>query len=253
MWMFDDRGTKIMAALALVIGLIGSASILGEAMRGPKKGERYVTVRGVAEKEVKADLAVWPIRIRVAGNDLTEANQSAERARKKVLSFLHSHGIKKEDIASQDLRVQDRQTRDYEQGKVTFRYVVENTILIRSADVDKVKKISQMTDKLVAAGVVLASQGNWERTGPQFIFTQLNAIKPEMMSHATQAAREVATQFANDSGSNVGMMRRATQGLFTITDRDKTSTHEGEGAINAGVSDVNKKVRVVVTVDYFIE
>lgn len=251
MWMFDDRGTKIMAALALVIGLIGSAAILGEAISGPKRGERYVTVRGVAEKEVKADLAVWPIRVRVANNHLGIANQEAEGARKKVLAFLSEHGIKAEDIVSQDLRVQDRQAKDYEQAHSALRYVVEYTILVRSTDVDTVKKISQMTDKLVAAGVVLASQGNWDRVGPQFLYTQLNAIKPEMMASATKSAYEVAAQFATDSSSNVGAIRRATQGLFTIADRDNAPHGEGGGA--GGASDVNKKVRVVVTVDYSLQ
>lgn len=252
MWMFDDRGTKIMMALALVIGMIGSASILGEAISGPKRGDRYVTVRGVAEKEVKADLVVWPIRVRIAGNDLTSANQSAEGARKKVLAFLAKHGVKPEDIADQNLRVQDRQAKDYEQTHTALRYVVEYTIQVRSADVDRVKKISQMTDKLVAAGVVLASQGNWDRTGPQFMYTQLNAIKPDMMASATKSAHEVATQFAADSGSNVGAIRRATQGVFSITDRDSAS--QGNGGVGAAsASDVNKKVRVVVTVDYFLQ
>ncbi len=252
MWMFDDRGTKIMMALALVIGMIGSASIVGEAISTSKRSERYVTVRGVAEKEVKADLAVWPIRIRVAGNDLASANYGAETGRKKVLAFLSEHGIKPEDIASQDLRVQDRQARDYEQPQGGLRYIVEYTILVRSADVDTVKKISQMTDKLVAAGVVLASQGNWDRTGPHFIYTQLNAIKPEMMASATKSAHEVATQFATDSGSTVGTIRRAAQGLFSITDRDSASQGEESGAA-VGVSDVHKKVRVVVTVDYLLQ
>lgn len=241
--MFDDKGTKIMAALALVIGLIGSASILGESIRTMKNGERFVTVRGVAEKEVKADLAVWPIRVRVAANDLGEANKSADEARKKVLAFLSSNGVRQEDIASQNQRVEDRQARDYDAGKAAFRYVVEYGILVRSNEVDKIRQVSQMTDKLAATGVVLASQGERAGAGPQFLFTQLNAIKPEMMASATQSAREVAAQFAADSGSSVGAIRRATQGLFSITDRDSSAS---------GASDVSKKVRVVVTVDYFI-
>ena len=253
MWMFDDKGTKIMAALALVIGLVASATILGDSLRQMKRGERFVVVRGVAEKEVKADLAVWPIRVRVTGNELAETNKSADEARKKVLAFLKDNGIAPNDIASQNQRVEDRQAKDYDQGKAVFRYVVEYTILVRSTEVDKVRKVSQMTDKLVAAGVVLSSQGEWASNGPQFIFTQLNAIKPDMMASATKSAREVAAQFAADSGSSVGAIRRATQGLFTIADRDKTSQGEGDGAHGAGVSDINKKVRVVVTVDYFIE
>lgn len=251
MWNFDDRGTKIMAALMLTIGIIGAAAILGDGISAGKRGERFVTVRGVAEKNVKSDLAIWPIRVRVAGNDLNEANRSADEARKKVLGFLKDNGIKPEDVASQNQRVEDRQARDYDQGKVTFRYLVEYTILVRSNDVEQVQKISQMTDKLVAAGVVLSSQSGGEGNGPQFVFTQLNEIKPGMMAEATRAAREAAGQFESDSGSNVGPIRRASQGLFTITDRDRTSQNDGSGP-NSGVSDINKKVRVVVTVDYFL-
>ena len=251
MWAFDDRGTKIMAALAVAIGLIGSATILAEGISSGKRGERFVTVRGVAEKEVKADLAVWPIRVRVAGNELAETNQAADEARKKVLAFLAENGIGETEIASQNLRVEDRQAKDYEQGKAAFRYLVEYTIQVRSNEVERVKKVSQMTDRLAAAGVVLSSQGNWDRNEPQFIFTQLNDVKPGMMADATKAAREAATQFASDSGSNVGMLRRASQGLFTIADRDRNSQGDGEGA-NVGASDIAKKVRVVVTVDYFL-
>lgn len=157
MWMFDDRGTRIMAALALVIGMIGAATVLGDSLRMMKQGERYVTVRGVAEKEVKADLVVWPIRVRVANNDLAEANRAADEARKKVLAFLKDNGVKPEDVASQNQRVEDRQAKDYDQGKAVFRYLVEYTILVRSGEVEKIKKISQMTDKLATAGVVLTS------------------------------------------------------------------------------------------------
>jgi uncharacterized protein len=256
MWMFDDRGTKIMAALALMIGLIASSSIIGESISAMKKGERYVTVRGVAEKEVKADIAIWPIRVRIAGNDLVAASLSAEKARKKVYAFLTGNGIKAEDVASQNLRVEDRQAKDYDQGKTGFRYVVEYTVLVRTAEVDKVQKISQMTDKLLAAGVVVASQGNWDRSGPQFVYTQLNAIKPEMMASATKAAREVAAQFAADSGSNLGGIRRATQGLFSISyNQAKIADRARYSDVGAGENDqheINKKVRVVVTVDYLI-
>ena len=112
-----------------------------------------------------------------------------------------------------------------------------------------------VTDKLVTAGVVLSSQGAWDRGTPQFLFTKLNSIKPAMMADATKAAREAANQFAADSRSRVGSIRRATQGLFTISDRDQSAGGDrvgGEGG-GAGASDPNKRVRVVVTVDYSLD
>lgn len=229
--------------------------VVGRSLEQMRSSERYVTVRGVSEKEVKADLAVWPIRVRVAGDNLAEASQAADAARNKVLGFLRENGVRLEDVTSQTIRVLDRQANDFAQAKGALRYMVEHTVVVRSRDVDKLKTISQMTDKLVAAGVVLSSQGSWEMTGPQFLFTQLNSIKPAMLAEATRAAREVAQRFAADSGSQVGAIRKASQGLFSISDRDQVVAREGEGGegVARGESDPNKKVRVVVTVDYFLD
>jgi hypothetical protein len=252
--MLNDRFAQIVLAVGIGVGLIGGAAVLGRSIQDSRNGERYVTVRGVSEKEVKADLAIWPIKARVAGEDLADVNRSADAARKKVLAFLTENGIGLDEVASQNLRVLDRMANDFAQAKGTLRYIVEYTILVRSKDVDKLQRVSQMTDKLVAAGVVLAAQGAWERTGPQFIFTQLNTIKPGMMAEATRSAREVAKQFATDSGSKVGSIRKASQGLFSIADRDRSTSdaNSGEGAASP-VSDLNKKVRVVVNVDYFLD
>ena len=170
-----------------------------------------------------------------------------------MLAFLEANGIAASEIVSQSIRVQDRQANDFAQNNPGLRYMVEHTIVVRSGDVAKVKKISQMTDKLVAAGVVLSSQGAWDRSTPQFIFAKLNSIKPAMMAEATKAAREAANQFAADSGSRVGSIRRASQGLFTIADRDQAACGDREGGDGGGVaSDPNKRVRVVVTVDYLL-
>lgn len=252
--MLNDKVSSALLAAGIVLGMIGGAAVLGRSLQESRSGDRFVTVRGFAEKEVKADLAVWPMKVRVAGDDLLEVNQSADEARKKVLRFLDENEIRPEDIASQNVRVLDRQVNDYAQANDALRYMVEYTMIVRSKDVDKIQKISQMTDKLVAAGVALSSQGNWDKTTPQFLFTQLNVVKPSMMAEATRSAREVAKQFAADSGSSVGSIRKASQGLFSISDRDQTSSREGDGGEGAAVavSDPNKKVRVVVTVDYFL-
>ena len=256
--MTADRASSAILALGLGVGLIAGAIILGGSLQEIRKGERYVTVKGSAERDVRADLAVWPIRIRVAGGDLAAVGRSLEATRSKVLRFLSEKGFAVDEIASQGLRVADRQTSDYGQGnlKDLLRYVVEATILVRSKDVDRVQHVSQMTDELVRAGVVLSAQNEWQGTGPRFIFSQLNAIKPAMLAEATRTARAAAAQFASDSGSKVGSIRRASQGLFSISDRDQTAPGQGEsgeGPPAGGESDPNKRVRVVVTVDYFLE
>ena len=255
--MLGDRWTSVVLALGLCVGLIGGALILGGSLQEIRKGERYVTVKGVAERDVKADLALWVMRVRVAGNDLAEAGRSLEASRAKVMRFLSEKGFTAEELSSQDLRVSDRQANDYGSGNMRdmLRYVVEATVLLRSKSVDRVQEVSRKTDELVRAGVVLSTKDDWQGAGPRFIFTQLNTVKPAMLAEATTSARSAAVQFAADSGSTVGSIRRASQGLFSITNRDQTAPGQGEGAPAASEdeSDINKRVRVVVTIDYFLE
>lgn len=250
--MINDKMTSLILAAGLCIGLIAGSAILGRSLENAKSNDRFVTVRGLAEKDVIADLAIWPIKVRAAGNNLNEVNRSADEARAKVLEFLDKNGIQPQSIASQNVRVQDRQANDFTQNNNALRYIVEYTILVRTREVEKVRKVSQMTDQLVAAGIVLSSQGNWDGNSPQFLFTQLNSVKPAMMADATKSAREAARQFAADSGSAVGTIRRASQGLFTIADRDQSARSEGDGGSQASAPSPNKQIRVVVTVDYFL-
>ena len=254
--MASDRQPAALLALGVCVGLIGGAAIVGRSLQEIRKGERYVTVKGVAERDVNADLAVWAIKLRVAGGDLAEAGRSMEAARAKVLEFLSGKGFAPDEIAGQDLRVSDRQAADYGGGNMRemLRYVVEATITLRSRNVDRVQQVSRMTDELVRAGVVLSSKNDWQSPGPRFLFTRLNDIKPAMLAEATKSARAAAVQFAADSGSTVGSIRRASQGLFSITDRDQSAPGQVEGGNQeSGESDPNKRVRVVVTVDYFLE
>jgi len=256
--MAGEKGFSAVLGLWLCVGLLGGAFILGQSIEQIRRGERYVAVKGLAEKDVKADLAVWPMKIRLAGNDLAELGQSLEATRAKVMQFLSGKGFAADETTNQGIRVADRQASDYGQGnmKDLLRYTVEATILVRSKNVDRVQQVSQMTDELVRAGVVLSSSNEWQTSTPRFIFTQLNAIKPAMLAEATGNARSAARQFAADSGSTVGAIRRASQGLFSITDRDQTTPGQGEegsGGGGGGESDPNKRVRVVVTIDYFLE
>ncbi len=255
--MFKENSSNLFLAAGICLGMIVGSLVLGKSIQEIRKGERYVTVKGVSERDVRADLAVWPIKIGVVSNNLGEASQTLESTRNKVVRFLTEKGFTTDEISNEDLRVSDRQASNYSQTnmKDMMRYVLNATILLRSQKIDKVIAVSKMTDELVKAGVVLSAKNDWQGTGPRYIFSQLNEIKPSMMAEATKNARTAATQFAMDSGSRVGSIRRASQGLFSITNRDQPSSGQidgGEGDY-PGISDPNKRVRVVVTVDYFLD
>jgi len=250
--MRDDRVSSLVLATGICVGLVVASVVLSGSLAEIRKTERFVTVKGFAEREVKADLAVWPIGLEAAGNSVAEVSQILENTRAKVLAFLQDKGLPADEIASEDLRVSDRQAREYGDSRNLLRYVGAATIVVRSKDVDRVKQVSRMTGDLVRAGVVLGAQGGSQ--GPQFLYTQLSAIKPSMITDATKNARAAADQFVADSGSKVGVIRRASQGLFTITDRDQAVSGEAAGGhFFARTSDPHKRVRVVVTIDYLLE
>jgi len=252
-----EKSSNAFLAVGIFLGMVISSLLLGHAVQEARKGERYVTVKGVSERYVKADLAVWPIKVGIAGNNLNEASRLLELNRNRVVQFLKKNGFTDEEISNEDLRVFDRQAGYYSQTNIKelMRYVLDATVLLRSNKIDKVSKVSKMTDELVKAGVVLSSKNDWQGSGPKYIFSKLNDIKPTMMAEATKNARAAATQFAQDSVSKVGSIRRASQGLFSISDRDQPSQMQnGEREGNySEVSDPNKRVRVVVTVDYFLD
>ncbi|HNY03255.1 MAG TPA: SIMPL domain-containing protein [Bacteroidales bacterium] len=246
----EQKKTWIIA-VALFAGLALAALILGRSLERFRNEDRSVSVKGFSEREVKADFAVWTIKARVASNDLAGGSKAIEENKDKVIEFLLRNGIKPNEIIQKDLLVTDKKAQEY--GGPTgdsFRYVIDKVIQVRSDSVDRVQRVSRMTDELLRAGVPLSSNP-YDGT-VKFIFTKLNEIKPEMMTEATQNAREAAARFAKESNTRLGGLRKATQGLFTIVDRDDFLAGQTEGGFGGNNSDLYKKVRVVVSVEYSI-
>lgn len=240
----------IAGALVLSFGI--NAFVIGRALQRFRMEDRSVNVKGLAEREVKADLVVWNIQTKVVGDDLMEGSQKIEEAKKKVLNFLSQNQITSQDIITEGISVVDKRANPYDnyQQVNTPRYLVTQIIQIRSNNVDLVQKVSRMTGELLQAGVVIS---NNEYGNPiQFYFTKLNEVKPEMISEATKNAREAAMKFATDNDASLGRLKKATQGLFSIVDRT-ASLSGGEGGYSSSTVDLFKKVRVVISAEYSIQ
>lgn len=246
-----NRSATVVPALLIALGLVGAGAFIAHGFAEFRKSGRHVTVKGLVERDVASDLALWPLKVKVAGNDLASAQQEMEASVAKIAAFLKTNGFTDEEISTQGLRVFDRRTQEYNEMRADqLRYIVEITVSVRTGNVAQVSKVSQMTSELVKSGVTLA-EDNSCFSGPTYLFTKLNDIKPEMLAEATKNARTSAEQFAIDSGSRVGQIMQANQGTFSITSRDNIN-ESGEGG-GCGVSDPYKKVRVVTTVDYYLE
>jgi len=233
------QNQKIAWAVVISAGIAIAGMATGLGFYKGRADDRYVTVKGLAEREVKADLAIWPITFRAGDNDLGSLQSGIEKSRRIITEFLLGNGFAMEQISYSapvinDTRTQVRYGQDVQSE---FRYVAQSTVTTRTGDVDLVRKTMEKSGELVGKGVVLGEQ-SWQNP-TEFLFTSLNDIKPEMIQEATTSAREAAEKFAKDSGSKVGKIRNATQGYFSIEDRDRNSP------------DV-KKVRVVTTVQYYL-
>ncbi len=237
----------VVPSLILALGIVSAAALLGQSLLAMKLADRSVTVRGLNERDVRADLGVWPIRLKVAGDDLSAAQADLERQKQAVLSFLKKNAVANDAVSVVGQRVTDKLTNEYGNHQGGFRYILQATVQVRTADVEALDKAASDAGSLLKEGVTLGDDGC--STGPEYRYTKLNEVKPAMLAEATANAREAALQFANDSGSELGEIRRATQGYFSITARDIVEENN-QGGYSCVPSSIDKRVRVVTTVEY---
>jgi uncharacterized protein len=221
---------------ALAIGLLGAGALVGQGIVNARAGDRFVTVRGAAERTVKADLAVLPIRFTASGDVLSDVQARIDQDLATVRGFLTAQGYPADAVDLGRLEVADTLSREYTSQNGGPRFILAQTIVVRTGDVDRVQQTTRALNDLVRQGVVLQ-----DFAGPSYIFTKLNDVRPAMIAEATAAARTGGEQFAKDSGTPLGGIRQANQGSFEILARDEA----GDEA-----SSVTKKVRVVATISY---
>jgi hypothetical protein len=212
--------------------------LIGNAAIRYKEYERTVTVKGLSEREYKADIVIWPIQFSAASNDLEDMYKSIDSSTEKIKSFLEREGIKENEITYFSPAITDKSAQQYgNQPKAEFRYTAFQTVTVYSKNIDLVQSVMGKMSELGMQGIVFTG-GNYELK-TEYIFTRLNEVKPKMIEEATRNAREVAQKFASDSKSSLGKIRSASQGQFSINARDKNNPHI-------------KKVRVVSTVAYYL-
>lgn len=235
----ENGPRTIAAALIVAVGFALAGTAIGSGFFFSRGTDRYVTVKGLAEREVDADLAIWPITFRVSNDDLADLQAEIDTDRSIVNEFLLDAGFDEGEISYAAPKIFDTRTEQrFRNGnEPEDRYMANTTITVRSTDVTLVKSSMEDAVDLVGRGVMIAAE-NWQ-TPTEFLYTSLNDIKPDMIETATVNAREAAEKFAQDSGSKVGKIRKASQGYFSISDRDRNSPDK-------------KVVRVVTTVEYFL-
>lgn len=236
------QGNSFRAFLALGITLGVGLLLLGiqvkRGLREVSENRRVVSVRGLSEEEVSANMVTWPIVSKEVGNDLPTIYDHLEQTNGIILKFLKDNGITDQEISVNAPQVLDLQADRYNSGTTPFRYNVTNVVVVTSSQVEKINALVKRQVELLKQGVAIVA-GDYQYQ-IEYEYTDLNAIKPDMIADATKNAREAAMKFAEDSHSKLGKIKSASQGQFTIEDRDQYTPYI-------------KRIRVVNYVEYYLD
>jgi hypothetical protein len=233
-----EKMSRLKEALVLAIAILGLGAFLYYAMMHTKDRDRVVSVKGLSEREVKADFVIWPIVYKEVGNDLSAIHDAVQAKNATLAKFLQGNGIEKSEISWSAPEIEDVQGERYGDNRRPFRYIATVVTTVASKNVDRVREIMGKQGELLKQGI--AFSGDDYRYRKIYSFNGLNEIKPAMIDEANKNARAAAQKFAMDSESKLGKIKTATQGQFTISDRDENTPFI-------------KNVRVVTNVQYFLE
>ena len=232
-----DKG-KFFSGLFVMIGLIVIGFHLTGAVGKYRSYDRTVNVKGLCEKEVKADKVIWPVVYKVMANDIQSIYDQIDANNEIVMSFLDSGGIKTDEISVAVPDISDKYANEYGSNDRAYRYIATSVLTVCTSDVDAVLDLMSRQAELLKKRVITGGN-NWENP-VEFKYEGLNAIKPQMIEEATKNAREAAEKFAKDSDSRLGKIKTANQGTLTIENRDSNTPYI-------------KKIRVVTSVTYYLK
>jgi hypothetical protein len=190
---------------------------------------KYVEVKGLSEKIVKADVAIWSMSFDVNSNDVDSLYANIAKNTTAIKTFLKSKGFEESEINVAPVSIYQDIYRDS-----LFRYNSTTQLSVYTKKVDAVKSASQDTLLLVKQGVTL------NQNYIEFQFSDINSVKPEMLAEAIKNARASAEQFAQESGSGLGVISRGNQGVFDVTEKDPGSPEY-------------KKIRVVSSLRFLLK
>lgn len=233
-----DKMKLVISSALVAVGIIVLGICIKAGFGSLSQNARVVTVKGLAEREVKADKVIWPIVFKELGDNLPSLYTRVDEKNAIVLKMLKDNGIADEEIST-SIDVSDLQADSYSSEIRPYRYRISSIVTVNTNKVDVVRRLLAEQASLIQKGVAITFS-NYSYPSIQFEYTGLNTIKPEMIQEATKNARKAASQFAADSESKLGKIKRANQGQFSIEDRDQNTPYI-------------KKVRVVTTIEYMLE
>lgn len=241
--MHNDNN-RVLASFILAIGLTAAGFFPGYYYYQAKTKNNSVSVKGLAEMNVKADLAIWKLKFVTTGNELIPAQQQLSTQAEEINTFLQEQGFTPKEINIERIETNDLMATPYRGNDAnSSRFILSQTITVKSNNVSLVEKSLPKTDSLIAKGIIFDTSYS---EPVSYIFTKLNDVKPQMLEQATINAKKAAAEFAKSSGNRVGKIHRANQGVFSILPREQTAN-------SFEAQQIEKTIRVVSTIEYWLE
>lgn len=216
------------------VWIIGGAFLIFSAAfffaaRGFSDQGSFVEVKGLSERIVKADVAIWSLNFEVKSNNIDSLYAEIARNTEVIKSFLKEKGFEESEINVAPVNIYQDTYKE-----ALFRYNSNTQLSVYTKKVDLVRSASKETLLLVKQGVTL------NQNSIVFEFSDINSIKPEMLAEAIKNAKMSAEQFAKEAGSGLGKITRGNQGVFDISEKDPGSPEY-------------KKIRVVSTLRFLLK
>lgn len=234
--------SRLLTALLVAAGIAAAGFAVGQGLERFRMSDRSVTVKGLAEKDVESDFAIWTLSFKRAGAEFGTVQQALAADRDRVLAFLKARGFTDAEVEPRPLRVQDLLARDYAQGNVPFRFNGSGQVLVKSARVQEVEKAALAVDPLIQGGVQIGGEAEGVASGPRYQLRGFNDVKAPLLAEATRNAKDQAEKFAAEAGAKLGPLKNANQGAIRITGDDGNDFDDGSSRI--------KRLRVVSTFEY---
>jgi hypothetical protein len=237
--------------LCILVGLASGGYFVGKGAARFRSESRTVTVKGLVEREVKADQAIWTLGLRRASDDIKDAQAKISADRDAVTAFLAKQGFKEAEIAREPTRTIDKLAREFgqAQGAERLRYIVTTSVVVKTSNVDLVRSALGATDELLKTGIVLDGERGGSVANPRYVVSNFNELRPQLLADATKNARATAQQFAADSGAQIGKIRSANQGMIQIFGADGND----ESSPFSPTSTPVKRIRVVSTFEFDLQ
>jgi hypothetical protein len=253
-------GAAIVLGLCVILGLATAGYFIGEGAARLKSNNRLIAVKGVAEKEIKADRVVWTLSLRQVNNDFKDAHAKINADREKTITFLRRREFTDKEIVRQPTTTkierlttpsQDDEGHEYRrmQSAERFRYLVTTAVVVKTGNVDRVRTALGATEELLKLGIILNGEREDNTANPRYIISSYSAIQPQLFAEATRNAFTAAQQLASAAGVSLGPIRSADQGMIQILGSDGND----ESGPYSPTSSITKKVRVVSTFEFYLQ